>query len=104
MSGLMPSRLSAARPVSLPLAASSPGGEDSVTTPVSVRFPSGTRTRAPTTGSAKDSGTEYVRASSEGTGTATRTRRMAYAPGDRGGTGRPSSMSASFRSSQASRL
>src|SRR5437867_165659 len=43
----------------------------STTIPVTVRVPTGTTTRAPTTGVAIVSGTEYVRRSSVGIGTAT---------------------------------
>src|SRR5262245_31460658 len=58
------------------------------TTPVTVRVPTGTRTRAPTRGDAKCDGTLYVRRSRNGTGTATETRRNAgllvRAPGKNG--------------------
>ena len=46
-----------------------------ITTPVSVRGPTGTITRAPAAGIGRSSGTEYVRRPSVGTGTATDTRR-----------------------------
>src|SRR6185503_9966849 len=51
----------------------------STTQPVSVREPTGTRTRAPTGGSTIVSGTRYVRRSRNGTGTATEIRRNALA-------------------------
>src|SRR4051812_50122179 len=62
-----------------------PDSRMSTTIPVSVRLPSGTRTRAPMTGIGRDSGTLYVRASSVGTGTATAMRRIgAYSAGPDG--------------------
>src|SRR4051812_34300557 len=62
-----------------------PDSGTSTTIPVSVRLPSGTRTRAPMTGIGRDSGTLYVRASSVGTGTATAMRRIgAYSAGPDG--------------------
>ena len=54
---------------------------DSNTMPVRTRVPSGTSARAPTGGSRRMSGTRYQSGSSEGTGTATRTRRMALLAG-----------------------
>ena len=68
-----------------------------------IRVPSGTRTRAPATGVASASGTRYVSAGSEGTGTATlMNRKSVYAgfDGCRGGW-RSRSARAFLRSSQA---
>src|SRR5262245_56172399 len=48
----------------------------SMTHPVSVLEPTGTRTRAPTVGTGISSGTRYVSRSRKGTGTATEIRRM----------------------------
>src|SRR5688572_23373840 len=52
--------------------ASSSGAWSSMTMPVTTREPSGTSTRAPTTGRTCPSGTLYVSRPSCGTGTATR--------------------------------
>src|SRR5512140_2268190 len=54
---------------------------DWTTTPVRVRVPRGTRTRAPTGGSGRPSGRLYVRAPRPGTGTAISTRRMGLVAG-----------------------
>src|SRR5262245_45621545 len=56
----------------------------STTHPVTVRVPTGTRTRAPIDGSSRCSGTRYVRRSRNGTGTATEIVGTLLIPGEDG--------------------